>query len=467
MAVRIKSILLLAGGAGAGQIILLLVLPLLTRLYSPESFASLAIFSSFLSVFIAISSLRFEVAIPIVEDKNEVYSIILLCVVVTSAISFFLLVTVFFLNDFLDSKYKYLNLLPAAVFFAGINNTFSYLYIKHKNFSILAASNILQAIAAIATQVLAAVIFKSDYGLIYGVIINWVVGACFLATYNKSEFSKVFRWCHFASLLKVSRNQVNFPIYWAPHAMLNSISSQLPIVIFSLYFKDLLIGYYSLAQRTAFAPLSLVGRSLSKVYLSEATENRRLDNLGSYTLGYSSFLMLLSIPSALVLTPFFPFFFSLVFGDAWVTAGEYLQIMTPWLVMQFIASPLSSTIAVTGLQKYGLISQLIFVAIRIPAAFLGYMFGDFKSAIALFSAASFLCYFFYFAWVLHSVSVKISLLISTFARALIIGLIALCFCLHIVNLAADIFPLSEAVIVIISLALCLSFSFYENKRILR
>jgi len=63
-----------------------------------------------------------------------------------------------------------------------------------------------------------------------------------------------------------------------------------------------------------------------------------------------------------------PWFFSLAFGPEWDTAGTFAQILSLTFVSQFVTSPLSHTLIVTGKQGW----QLCWDAGRFLALFLGF-----------------------------------------------------------------------------------------------
>ena len=66
-----RGVRVLVGGTVGLQVLTLLAAPLLTRLYSPEDFGLLAVYASVLALIGVISSLRYELAVPLPEDDVE------------------------------------------------------------------------------------------------------------------------------------------------------------------------------------------------------------------------------------------------------------------------------------------------------------------------------------------------------------------------------------------------------------
>ena len=83
----LKAVSILVGGTAFAQGIAILALPILTRLYTPEEFSLLAIYTSLLLTLSAASCLRFEIAIPIPKSDSEAIHLVLLAVLSNFIIS--------------------------------------------------------------------------------------------------------------------------------------------------------------------------------------------------------------------------------------------------------------------------------------------------------------------------------------------------------------------------------------------
>ena len=65
-----RSTMTLASGTAIAQLLLVLAMPVLTRLYTPADYGALAVYSSTLTVLLVLASLRYEVAIPLPENER-------------------------------------------------------------------------------------------------------------------------------------------------------------------------------------------------------------------------------------------------------------------------------------------------------------------------------------------------------------------------------------------------------------
>ena len=81
----------MAIGVGAGPFVQLVATPWLARIYSPVNFGQLTLFSSFAGVLIAVSCLRYETTIAVVDDEFVATGV---WVALTSALVLFLLANI-------------------------------------------------------------------------------------------------------------------------------------------------------------------------------------------------------------------------------------------------------------------------------------------------------------------------------------------------------------------------------------
>jgi O-antigen/teichoic acid export membrane protein len=60
-----------------------------------------------------------------------------------------------------------------------------------------------------------------------------------------------------------------------------------------------------------------------------------------------------------------PFAFPFVFGEEWRRAGHLVAWMTPWFIMQFLASPISMALHVAGRQRMAMSLQNFSLVVRV------------------------------------------------------------------------------------------------------
>src|SRR5690625_4399814 len=269
-----KNILLIAGGTAAGQVILILVSPLLTRLYTPEDFGSLAIFTSLLSIVVTVAALRYDFAILVAKNEKETVnllvisfiSLFLITTIITTGLIFFreTVVEVFSMNI----NANYLFLLPLSILGLTGYGILSKLALKRQVYKIVAKTKFVQSLAVGTFQTIFGLLGVKP-GLIFGDVIGRFSGLLQVSTVinknDKKELSKV----SFTSLKETGIKYKSFPMYSSISNLLNNGTLQMPPLLIALFFGELIVGFYALLSRVVGVPMRFLGQSVSEVYLGE------------------------------------------------------------------------------------------------------------------------------------------------------------------------------------------------------
>ena len=121
-----RSVAILASGTAAGQVLIILASPALTRLYSPEDFGAFAVFSATLFCLLQLASMRYDWAILLPESEREAASLFILSFGITTVFSAVTGSAVLLWGDRLarwtnsPSLAPHLWLLPVSLWAAGI-----------------------------------------------------------------------------------------------------------------------------------------------------------------------------------------------------------------------------------------------------------------------------------------------------------------------------------------------------------
>src|SRR5207244_93146 len=135
-------------------------------------------------------------------------------------------------------------------------------------------------------------------------------------------------------------------------ALVNWIVLGFPALYLSSAYGLKVAGAYALGNRIVGAPMQLIGGSMGQVYRGESARLVREQPtlLKGLFLRTGRRLVAAGMPPILLLALIGPQVFALVFGANWRTAGQYLQILAPVLVIQFVTSTLSCIVEVVERQ---------------------------------------------------------------------------------------------------------------------
>jgi len=130
-------------------------------------------------------------------------------------------------------------------------------------------------------------------------------------------------------------------LFSTPEALANIAGIQVPILIIAA-LSGTEAGYLFLAMQIMAAPMTLIGASIGQVYVSRAPEQLKNGTLWPFTknMMIKQFLIGAGPIAAIGITA--PIVFPFILGDEWVRSGEIAAVSIPWMIFQFVASPVST-----------------------------------------------------------------------------------------------------------------------------
>lgn len=394
-----KNVITLMTGTTIAQAIPIAISPILTRIYTPEDFGVFALYMAIASIFVVIATGRYEMAIMLPHEEDDVKSIVKLIILILITITFFVFLAIFIFNNtitvFLDNPEisTWLYFLPISIFLVGLYQVYNYLLIREKNFKRLSKNKVIVSTTNSSTQLVYGFTIANGFGLLIGNIISYIVSIYFIV--KSKTVNKYFNFKD-NSINKVAKEYQNFPKYDVPSVLVNILSNQLPLFALGKYFSLGTVGFYSLMYKVLMMPIGLLSNSILDVFKQRATEDyNKYGNCEDIFIKTFKSLFLIGIIPFSILGFFAPEIFSFVFGANWRIAGEFAQIITPMLYLKFIINPLSYTFYIAKKQKNDLIGQILLLIIVIISIYIGLLYEDEKILIMFFSIGYSIIYLVY------------------------------------------------------------------------
>jgi len=354
-----RSVLKIAGGTALGQGIVMLSTPLLTRIFSPEDFGLLAVYSSLLSVVLVVACLRYEMAISLPKDEGEAAHVVVLSLLSVAVVTVLAFVVCVGGSQRLGTWLKspglvpYLTwLLPIGVFGGGIYQALSSWAVRQRDYGCLARTRVHQGIAQVASQVGLGLLIKGPVGLLVGADVGRLSGSGTLTRAAWGLGKDHFKVVTLNGLRRMATRYRQFPLVNAFSALVNALGLYLPVVAITSLYGTEVAGQFSLSQRIVGLPIILIGQALSVVFTAEGAALIRespaqLDGLVSRTIRK---LLIIGVGPLVLLALLGPWGFRILFGSSWGQAGLFVRILAPMYIFQFVAWPLSQTLLLLELQ---------------------------------------------------------------------------------------------------------------------
>ena len=379
-------------GTIGGRAIALAVMPIATRLYSPEDFSLLAIYLSVVGVVGVAACLRLDVAIPLARDSRAAAHLLALSLLSTVSIAALLLIVALAIPAPLarllgrEDMAPYLWLIPLGVMMAGSYSALQFWATRLRRFGDIARTRVTQAAMGAGTMIVLGWAGLVPLGLLIGNMFNSGAGGSSLALrawrQDRTRLARISRRGLWATLRRYRR----YPLYSTPEAFANTAGMQVSILLIAAY-AGAEAGYLLLAMQVMTAPMTLLGSSISQVYTSRAEGEFRGGRLAPFTFGIMRKLALIGAPPLILGGILAPVVFPWIFGADWQRAGEIVAWMIPWMIAQFIASPVSMVMFVTGRQRQMLILTVTGGLLRIGSIIAASKMG-YAALVEVFSLAS-------------------------------------------------------------------------------
>lgn len=399
---------LLTSGTVAGHAITILSTPLLTRLYTPEDYTVLAMYTAMVGLISVGASLRYNIAIPIPEKPADGASLLALSVafsLTTAFVTFALSLLV--LGSAIDSAsesaiHQYLWLLPLGVAATSLYEALQYWVMRYERYLTVSRTRVTRSVAGVSAQAGLGFVGISPGGLLIGHLVYVSSGTISLIVNVMKNDRTLFRSVDLKSLVHQAKRYKAFPYKSVPEALLNTASQQLPIILIATSSAGPQAGLLMLAMQVAGLPMLLIGNSVAQVFHVDAGEQLRKGEARQFTLKTISGLTKIGlIPMGLAALAA-PTLFPVIFGPQWAEAGKLVVWMTPWFLLQFICSPVSSILHVKGELQLAFLLQLLGFLLRIGVIGIAMLFFP-KNAAEAFCISSAAFYAIYLGIIVRTV----------------------------------------------------------------
>jgi hypothetical protein len=192
--------------------------------------------------------------------------------------------------------------------------------------------------------------------------------------------------------LSLLRRYRKFATHSTGPALLNAISWQLPALLLGFFFSSGVVGLYALTMKVVQTPIGLIHQTISQVFYREVAMARTDCTLDTLVESLFSALSKAALLPCLLLLMSGRILFEFVFGPAWDQAGLYVQILSPWVFIWFITSPLSTIYLALERQEEEIRVQGTIFTARCLSLLVGGYIGDPVMAIILFAISGVLTY---------------------------------------------------------------------------
>lgn len=330
--------------------------PVLTRIYRPDQLGVLSVVLFTMLLLTSLSTLRYEIALPMCRSNPEAGSVLIVCFAVITLTSVVMAGVLLALPaaaiNALGGVGPYRLFVPLALLAFGIYNVLCYEASRVGQYADIAKTRMSQAIVGPGSQIALGLAGAGTAGLLGGFVIGLWSGTLRLSRRLLLPKPSVFAGVTRASVFDAARKYRHFPLFSSWAGVLAG-SASVGNVIFTVIYGATVGGFVFLGDRIMLQPLRVSGNAFLQVFVGEAgrifdaspTAFRQLfiGVVGKQAALSVAWLALIYLASH--------FAIPVVFGRAWGDASRYIDVMLFGYLPTAIAIPASHTLLLMKKQR--------------------------------------------------------------------------------------------------------------------
>ena len=402
----LRNILTVVSGTAGAQVLTMLFMPVITRLYGPESYGVLGVFMGVVMMIVPAAALSYPMAIVLPKRDTDAAAVVRLSLSIALGMAVLSALLLYWFGAPLvqamgvEEITPFLMLLPLTMFCGAALEIAQQWLIRHQLFRITAKVAIAHSLVHNLLRSAAGWIHASAAVLVFTTAIGPLLHALMLllgirrgpkaANTEESTLNPAEK----GDTLAVARRYSDFPLFRAPQMFINTVSQNLPTLVLAAYFGPAAAGYFTLCKQALSMPTHLIGKSVADVYYPKITQAiHRQEPITAMLMKAVAGLAIVGlVPFG---TVFFlgPWMFALVFGSEWASAGEFAR----WLALAeyaiFISRPCTVAFPALSMQRLSLVFEIVSTTLRVSALFIGAaLLEDSLSTVIAFTVASIAIY---------------------------------------------------------------------------
>lgn len=392
-----SNILLLISGNGIAQLIPLLAYPVLTRLFPPEEFGLLAFLFSIHTIALILSSARLDMAIILPRKDREANSLVSAGISIAFAVSALLPLLVLAAQNLIHNVPGipdlgiWYYLLSLTVFFTAWALLAKGWGTRFKLFKTIVFYTISLNLLTSGLKLVFG-FAGLEKGLILAFVIAQVLAGILVFIRlrykdHKLPVLKLFSREDFRAV----KPHANFPKYNMPHALINTLSSQLPVLILTFYFSQYITGQFAVAYALLFKPVHVYAGSVSQALSQKCVELiHHREPIWPMIRKYMIRTFLMALGPVILILLFAPGLFEYVLGDAWTEAGHICRAIVVWPLAVLFGGSLSFIPNIFNKQFWSMLADMGYIVLRLGALMIGVLLNNVYLGLFLYALTALL-----------------------------------------------------------------------------
>lgn len=382
-------------GTLLATLIPILTAPIMSRLFTAESYGILGLFMGLSGLIGVIAFSHYSQAILLTKENSDAKNIVWFAFFFSTIISVVTLVVLILLNFFttlitFTVLSNWLYFLPLSIFFNGITSILLTWANRTKEFKQLSFNKVFQAILTAIVQIALGLLIKNETGLMVGLLLGQFISVLLLTYKFLSSKESGIGLPQLNSFKNIAIKYKNLLFYSTPSEFINNLINQTPIFLLQKFAGVTYVGYYNFTIRFLGMPQILLSSAIVDVFKQKASYTyNQVGNCFEIFKKTFKVLVLLAILPFIIFTFFAPNIFEFVFGSQWHGAGIFAQLLAVLFFFRFVVSPLTYVYFIVGKFKEDFLLHILFLIVTTLSFYLGNLFFQNKNYLILVYSLSY------------------------------------------------------------------------------
>lgn len=351
-----KNVTKICSGNIMGQIISVISLPIITRIYGAEIMGIWATIYALASIVITYCDLGLTQTLMICDEDEvpEIYSFIQTISIIICLISSIVFFVFYLLND------NFIYAITVALFVFLYSFTLRqvqccYTWLnRNKEYDILMKNPLVNYGSVAIVSILLGVLGFIKYGYFIGI----TVGQIATLIHMKKFISEGIYSFKLKSGRKIIKKYINFIKFQMPSGITVSLRQQLPNLLIGNLYGNTILGYFSISQKILSVPVTFIGQALGKVFYQKCAEIKKSGkDIGHFLYKNISRAMLFGSIPMLLFAAFGDAATVFFFGSEYSVGGVICRIIVFRSFFTFLSSATQGCDIVIEKQQYTLINS--------------------------------------------------------------------------------------------------------------
>jgi O-antigen/teichoic acid export membrane protein len=372
-------------GTVLGQAVSVLLAPVLTRIYLPEQFGYLSVYTATLAIIGVIAALGYELAIPIARSSEELANLLAVSIGLLVVLTAMLALAAFLIPDWTlhlvwnGPTLTFRVLLPLGFACLGAYYIMVASATRLQAFREIASTRLSQGLSGPISQIILGLLRVGTPGLLIGFVIGQSSGTFLLFSRVLLRTPGLLGGITRPGVWRAAWRYRQFPLFASWSKLLeNAGTSPILFLLFAHFYSSEIAGFMFLSERVIGRPLLMVSTSLLQVFTGEAGLAVRREpekvRLRFHQMVPRQFV--LCAGWILLANLLADWAFPILFGRQWVAAIPYLRAASLGYLALAVLHPVSSALQIMERQVLSAVWQMARLVLVTGGVMAAWWFGQ-------------------------------------------------------------------------------------------